>query len=39
MVNAYLWLNALLYIALALWCTLAPESTVHMAKLLTYFCL
>ncbi|MDQ1119102.1 MULTISPECIES: DUF4345 family protein [Pseudoxanthomonas] len=27
MVNAYLWLNALLYIALALWCTLAPEST------------
>ncbi|SEL07345.1 hypothetical protein SAMN05428989_1369 [Pseudoxanthomonas sp. GM95] len=27
MVNAYLWFNALLYIGLAIWCTLAPDST------------
>lgn len=27
MVNAYLWLNAVLYLALAVWCTLAPDST------------
>ncbi len=29
MVNAYLWLNALLYIGLAIWCTVAPDATAH----------
>jgi hypothetical protein len=27
MVNAYLWFNALLYIGLAIWCTVAPDAT------------
>jgi hypothetical protein len=29
MVNAYLWFNALLYMGLALWCTIAPDTTAH----------
>lgn len=29
MVNAYLWFNALLYVGLAIWCSIAPETTAH----------
>ncbi|MCC4619800.1 DUF4345 family protein [Xanthomonas cassavae CFBP 4642] len=29
MAKAYLWINAVLYIALAIWCTLSPVKTAH----------